>query len=132
MEIGFEEDIILISERAEMEEHVKVKKGRFGQTPEWVQKLAFSKDISWGALGLYTYLDTFYGGFSKGIFPKQEKIAADMGSTPRTVRRWQSELVRADVMVVTRIKKTRGGNFYRIRWYPPSSSMRDVSKPRSS
>lgn len=123
-----EEVSVLANARAKMEHEEKIKKGRFSQIPEWLNRKAFSKEVSFGALSMYSYLDCFYGGFKDGIFPKQQKIAADMGVTRRTVQRWQSELILVGALSVSRIKRTRGGNLYVLEWFQPDSSHREEVK----
>jgi hypothetical protein len=120
-----EEQSILANARVKLEEKERQKKGRYSQIPEWLNKKVYSKEISFGALTLYSYLDCFYGGFKAGIFPKQKKIAEDMGVTTRTIQRWIPELISAGALTVTRIKKTRGGNFYVLEWFELGSPHRE-------
>lgn len=121
-----EEQSVLLNARAKLEQAEKEKKGRYSQIPEWVHRKKNSKEISLGAFSLYSHLDCFYGGFKAGIFPKQATLAEELGTSVRTVKRWVAELVLIKALTVSRIKRTRGGNFYVLEWFEPGSPYRRV------
>jgi hypothetical protein len=69
--------------------------------------------LSPGARLLYVLLDD-YAGMAGECWPGQGTIAGKLGVSPRQVKRWLAEVVRADVLTAA---KTITGNRYVLCWH---------------
>lgn len=117
------EGSVFLDELEEDEKRAKKKKGFFAQTPSWIYQRCYEKEISHGAVSLYGHLGWRYGGY-KMIFPKQETLAREMGTSVATIQRWTAELRKVGAISSGRMNKARGGNYYMRHWFPPGSKFR--------
>lgn len=95
----------------------------YAQIPVWVLR---DPDLSLGAKALYGALMTYADNRTKLAFPGQERVAADLGCTVRTVYKYMKELEESGILSVERRRNKRTGNFYAnsyvLRFADPSES----------
>lgn len=118
---------LFLDELEEDEKRAKKKKGFFAQTPSWIFQKCYEKEISPGAVVFYGHLGWRYGGY-KLIYPKQDTLADEMGTSPASIQRWTAELRKVGAITSGRRNRARGGNYYMRHWFPPESKFR---KPES-
>lgn len=81
----------------------------FAQIPRWILR---NPHLSHGAVRLYGVIMTYADNETKAAFPSRETLAADIGASVATVKRYIRELEDMGAMVVTRRRNRKTGNFY--------------------
>ena len=81
----------------------------YAQVPVWILR---KPDLSLGAKALYGALMSYADNRTKLAFPGQERVAADLGCTVRTVYKYMKELEESGILSVERRRNKRTGNFY--------------------
>lgn len=95
------------SERAE-------KDVQHGKLPFWI----FDLSLSLQAIALYGYIDMKYGNLPKGIFPKQETLAAALKVSQASVSKYLKELNTAGALTIIS-RPWPQTNLYRLHWVSP-------------
>ncbi|QRQ79190.1 helix-turn-helix domain-containing protein [Glutamicibacter protophormiae] len=82
----------------------------YAQIPRWI--LRAGDKLSHGAVRLYGVIMTYADNSTRAAFPSREKLAEDLGVTPRSISTYTKELEDFKALEVTRRRNKKTGNFY--------------------
>lgn len=82
----------------------------YAQIPRWI--LRAGDKLSHGAVRLYGVIMTYADNSTRAAFPSREKLAEDLGVTPRSISTYTKELEDFGALEVTRRRNKKTGNFY--------------------